>query len=259
MGGENPLVREIVFLKSVTDYPYKVTILAPSAALYASVEFNSDVYPNRDAFVAHTVELLREIANGAVAAGARYLQFDFPLYPGLVDPDKSVDLLQAAGKDRQALLADALAADSAVVEGLPADVTVALHICRGNFRSQWWSKGSLKPLAEQMFGELPFHRFLIEWEDTEREGDYSPLRFVRKGGPIVVMGVVSSKVPELESEDDIMRRMEAAAHYLDYDQLALSPQCGFASVWYGNNISEDVQWRKLELIGRVAGRIWGVA
>lgn len=256
---ENPLIKEITFLESVTDYPYKVTILAPSAALYASVEFNEDVYPTRDAFVAHTVELLREIALGAVDAGARYVQFDFPLYPGLVDPDKSDDLLQAAGKDQDSLLSDALAADRAVVQGLPADVTVALHICRGNFRSQWWSKGSLEPVAERMFNELPFHRFLIEWEDTDREGDYRPLRFVPRNGPTVVMGVVSSKVPDLEREDEIMRRMDAAATYLDYDQLALSPQCGFASVWYGNKVSEEVQWAKLELIGRVAERIWGGA
>jgi methionine synthase II (cobalamin-independent) len=163
----------------------------------------------------------------------------------------------ALGEDERSLLSKALAADNAVLEGLPAGVTSGLHLCRGNFRSRWWAQGSLEPVAERMFGELGYDRLLVEWEDTERQGDYSPLRFVPEDGPIVVMGVVSSKLPELESDDEILRRMEAAARYLDISRLAISPQCGFASVWYGNELSEDDQWRKLELVTRTANKIWG--
>jgi 5-methyltetrahydropteroyltriglutamate--homocysteine methyltransferase len=107
-----------------------------------------------------------------------------------------------------------------------------------------------------MFNELRHQRFLVEWEDTDREGDYSSLRFV-PAGPVVVMGLVSSKVPRLEDEDEIVARLEEAAGFLDMNQLALSPQCGFASVWHGNEITEDVQWRKLELVASVADRVWG--
>lgn len=253
----NPLIREIEFMRGITEAPYKVTLLAPSAALFASVEFDPRAYSDRDAFVAHTVEILKEIVAGAVDAGVPYIQFDFPLYPGLVDPEKSGDLVQASGKDSDALLAAALSADAEILAGIPASVTTGLHICRGNFRSQWWSRGSLEPVAEAMFAELPFDRFLIEWEDTERQGDYSPLRFVSSGGPIVVMGLVSSKVGELETDEEILRRLDGASRYLDYAQLALSPQCGFASVWYGNKVTEEAQWRKLELVGRIAERVWG--
>jgi methionine synthase II (cobalamin-independent) len=253
----NPLVKEVAFLREATDYPFKVTLLAPSAALFASVEFNPEVYPSRVAFADHATSIVKEIAAGAIEAGVRYLQFDFPLYPGLVDPEKSGELLASAGLDRDALLSEALRLDAAVLEGIPESVTTGLHICRGNFRSQWWSEGSLEPVAERMFSELHYDRFLIEWEDTNRQGDYSPLRFVPSGGPTVVMGVISSKLEELESDDEIRRRLDVASRYLSYDQLALSPQCGFASVWYGNRISEQNQWRKLELVGRVADSVWG--
>ena len=108
-----------------------------------------------------------------------------------------------------------------------------------------------------MFNELRYDRFLVEWEDTTREGDYSALRFVPTPGPVVVMGVVSSKLRTVEPDDEILRRMDQAASFLDATQLGISPQCGFASVWHGNDITEEIQWRKLDLVGRVAGRIWG--
>lgn len=253
----NPLIKEVRFLKKTTDFPSKVTLLAPSAALLASTEFNPEAYSDRLAFAKHSTEILKQIAAGAILAGLRYIQFDFPLYPGLVDPDIVGDELAASGLDFDDLLSEALALDAAVLEAVPDPVTTGLHICRGNFRSQWWSKGSLEPVAERMFAELPYDRFLIEWEDTGRQGDYSPLRFVPRGGPVVVMGLVSSKLERIESDDEIRRQLEAASRYLDYEQLALSPQCGFASVWHGNKITEDIQWRKLELVGRVADAVWG--
>jgi 5-methyltetrahydropteroyltriglutamate--homocysteine methyltransferase len=140
--------------------------------------------------------------------------------------------------------------------GSPDEVTIALHICRGNYRSSWMCEGSLEPVAERVFGELPYDVFLVEWDDVVRDGGFEPIRFLRDGS-VMAMGIVSTKTQRLESEDDLLRRMdEAAALVGGLDRLAISPQCGFASVMVGNEIDEAVQWRKLELVGRLAERIW---
>lgn len=165
-------------------------------------------------------------------------------------------MLAKIGETAESLLEKAIAVDNAILEGLPAHVTTATHLCRGNYRSLWWLEGKLDAIAEQMFNSLRHDRLLIEWEDVEREGDYRPLRFVPKGRPVIVMGVVSTKVPEVESEDEVVRRLEDAAQFVDLDQLAISPQCGFASCWEGNDIAEEIQWRKLEVVAGVADRLW---
>jgi methionine synthase II (cobalamin-independent) len=138
---------------------------------------------------------------------------------------------------------------------LPGGVTTALHVCRGNYRSRWLCEGSLEPVAERLFGELPYDAFLVEWDDVGRDGGYAPVRFVPPGR-IAVMGLVSSKRPDLESEDEILRRLGEASAYLPYEQLGVSTQCGFASVIAGNEVDEDAQWRKLDLVARVADRVW---
>jgi len=136
-------------------------------------------------------------------------------------------------------------------------VIVALHICRGNYRSSWMCEGSLEPVAERVFGELPYSAFLVEWDDLGRDGGFEPVRFLRKGSTMV-LGIVSTKTPALEVEDDLVRKMEVAAGLAGgMERLAISPQCGFASVMVGNEIDEDTQWRKLGLVARVADRIWG--
>jgi 5-methyltetrahydropteroyltriglutamate--homocysteine methyltransferase len=177
------------------------------------------------------------------------------LYPYLVD-SAWVERFEEHGYDVDDLLDAAIAADLAVLEGIPDEVTTALHICRGNFRSSWMCEGSLEPVAYRVFGELPYDAFLVEWDDLGRDGGYEPVRFLREGSTMV-MGIVSTKTPALEGEDDIMRRMEQAAQIAGgMDRLAISPQCGFASVMIGNEIDEDTQWRKLELVARVADRLW---
>ena len=141
--------------------------------------------------------------------------------------------------------------------GIPEDITVGLHICRGNYRSSWMCEGSLEPVAERVFGGLPYDTFLVEWDDEGRDGGSAPVRYLRDGS-VMVMGLINSKAPELEDEGDLVRRMEdAAGHAGGMDRLAISPQCGFASVMLGNETNEDAQWRKLELVGRVADRLWG--
>ena len=256
---DSPAAREAAFMAGTADgHPFKVTFPAPSifGHPFSYKPGITSGYESLDAFVAHAIEIERALVADAIAAGARYVQFDFPLYPYLVDP-AWVERFEAQGHDLAALVDAAIAADTAVLEGIPDEVTAALHICRGNYRSSWMCEGSLEPVAERLFGELPYDAFLVEWDDEGRDGGFEPVRHLRIGS-IMVMGVVSTKTPELEDEDDVVERIEHAATFLDGDlgRLAISPQCGFASVVVGNEIDEDTQWRKLELVARVADRLW---
>jgi 5-methyltetrahydropteroyltriglutamate--homocysteine methyltransferase len=255
---DSPAAREAAFMASVTRHPFKVTF--PAASIFGHpFTFKRGItdrgYPDLGAFVAHAIEIERALVAEAVAAGAGYIQFDFPLYPYLVDP-VWVARFREQGHDPKALLEAALAADTAVLEGIPGHVTTALHICRGNYRSSWMCEGSLEPVAEAVFGGLPYESFLVEWDDKGRDGGFEPIRFLRPGS-VMVMGLVNSKVRKLESEDELMRLMdEAAALAGGIEHLAVSPQCGFASVMVGNDTDTDAQWRKLELVGRIADRCW---
>lgn len=244
----SPGREEARFLSQITTRPFKVTLPAASNMLFPSTEIVPGAYPDRDALVTHFAAILNELAHDIVAEGGRYVQFDFPIYPLFGDPRHT--------QPADGTFERALQADGAVLAGLPDEVTTALHICRGNYRSRWIYEGSLEGVAERLFNELPYDRFLIEWDDVEREGDYSPLRHVPPG-KTVVMGLVSSKTRAVEDEDEIVRRLDEASTYVDAGQLALSPQCGFASVFEGNEIDEDVQWRKIDLVCRVADRVWG--
>lgn len=249
----NPARKEAEELVALTAYPKKITFPAPSYFYFKMfLEFSPQAYANRDAFVADVVAVERQLVEEVINAGIDHVQFDFPLYPMLVDPDASSHA-EALGETPDSLLAKALAVDAAILEGLPPHVTKALHLCRGN--TMEFFKGSIGPIAEELFA-LPYDRFLFEWENVERVGTYEPIALVPKG-KIMVMGLVSTKTPVVEDEDEIVRRLDEASKYLDIAQLAISPQCGFASAWFGHKYREDVQWRKLELVGRVAERVWG--
>jgi 5-methyltetrahydropteroyltriglutamate--homocysteine methyltransferase len=253
---DSPAAAEAEYLGRVTrGHPFKVTFPAASLFTHPFTFRPPDAYRDLGELVEHCVQIERGLIADAVNTGARYVQLDFPLYPYLVDPWWSKQFA-ANGLDLDVLLDSAIRADNAVIVDLPPEVTTALHICRGNYRSRWLCEGSLEPVAERLFGELQYDRYLIEWDDTQREGSYDPIRFVRPGRT-VVMGLISTKRPEVEDEDDVLRRMDLAGHHLGMEQLAVSPQCGFASVMEGNEISEDVQWRKLELVSRLADRLWG--
>jgi len=256
---DSPAAREAAFMNEVADdHPFKVTFPAPSIFGHPFT-YKLGVtsgYGSLEEYVAHAIEIEHELVADAIEAGARYVQFDFPLYPYLVDPTW-VRRFEARGHDVEALVDAAIATDAAVLEGIPDHVTTALHICRGNYRSSWMCEGSLEPVAERVFGELPCDAFLVEWDDLGRDGGFEPVRFLREAS-IMVMGIVSTKSPRLEAEDDLIRRMEEAAGFAGgMDRLSISPQCGFASVMVGNEIDEDQQWRKLELVTRVAERLWG--
>ncbi len=256
----SPAAGEAAFMaRAAGGHPFKVTFPAASIFTHPLTTVagpDGSGYGSLEEFVQHAIEIERQLVADAIAVGARYVQFDFPLYPYLVDP-MWIDRFLAAGHDIGTLVDRALAADAAVLEGMPPDVRAGLHICRGNYRSSWMCEGSLEPVAERVFGGLPYDRFLVEWDDLGRDGGLEPIRFLRPGSAMV-MGLVSTKTPQLEDQDDLLRRMEEAAGYVDgMERLAISPQCGFASVMVGNEIDEDVQWRKLDLVSDVADRLWG--
>jgi 5-methyltetrahydropteroyltriglutamate--homocysteine methyltransferase len=256
---DSPAAREAAFMGAVADgFPFKVTFPAPSlfGHPFSYKPGVTSGYGSLEEFVAHAIQIERGLVADAIRAGTRYVQFDFPLYPYLVDPTW-VERFEAQGHRVVDLVEAAIAADTAVLGGIPDGVTVALHICRGNYRSSWMCEGSLEPIAEQVFGELPYDAFLVEWDNLGRDGGFEPVRFLRKGSTMV-MGIVSTKTPVLEDEDGLVRKMEQAASLAGgMDRLAISPQCGFASVMVGNEIDEDAQWRKLGLVSRVADRLWG--
>jgi 5-methyltetrahydropteroyltriglutamate--homocysteine methyltransferase len=254
---DNPALHETRFTTSITDWPVKVGFPAGSywAGPFGYLEGKADrVYRDREEFSEHLLGIQQELIDEVIEAGVQYLQLDFPPYVVVCDPNWAAQLREQ-GWDLDTMVAGCVDADRRVLERVPETVTTGLHICRGNYKSRWIWQGSLEPVAEQIF-QLPYDRFLIEWEDVEREGDYSPLRFVPEG-PIVAMGIVSSKNPRVESEDELLREIEQASKYIEVDRLALAPQCGFASDAEGNRLSEDDQWRKLETISRVADRVWG--
>jgi 5-methyltetrahydropteroyltriglutamate--homocysteine methyltransferase len=256
---DSPGAREAAFMReTIGGHPFKVTFPAASIFTHPFTTVagpGGGGYDALEAFVEHAIEIERRLVADAVAAGARYVQFDFPLYPYLVDP-AWIARFEQAGHDVERLIDAAIAADTAVLRGIPDDVTVGLHICRGNFRSSWMCEGSLEPVAERVFGTLAYDTFLVEWDDAGRDGGFEPVRFLREGSTMV-MGIVSTKTPVLEDEAALVRRMEEAAMFAGgMDRLAISPQCGFASVMVGNEIDEDTQWRKLELVGRLADRLW---
>ncbi|HWI21551.1 MAG TPA: hypothetical protein VNT22_02950 [Baekduia sp.] len=254
----NPLINEIASLRAIdSPAPFKLTIPPPSYFISDMVPTPpSSAYESRMDLVEDVVAIEREMLAEAIAAGATWIQFDAAVYSMLVDPENIPGIVEINGKPTDELLDYALDFDTRVVEGLTDDLTIGVHLCRGNMPGAT-GYGSIEPVAERMFNELPYDRFLIEWDDLDRFGDFSPLRHVPKG-KIVVLGLISTKTPELESEDEIVALLEQASAYIPMDQLAISPQCGFASGSHDHNVdSEDRQWRKLELVGNVADRVWG--
>ena len=255
---DSPAAREAAFLKGVTDHPFKVTFPAASFFWFPLASFipgiTDSFYPSREKMVEHIIEIEREQVAEAIAAGATYVQFDWPLYPVLGD-EAAVGMFKEQGIDPDWLLDRMIEADQNLIEGIPDGVRTALHLCRGNHKSKWIYNGPMDAYAERMFNELPYDVFLMEWEDTAREGDYSALRHV-PAGPVVAMGIMSSKKPRVETVDELQRHIEEASRYLDVDHLALTPQCGFASTYIGNEVTEDIQWRKLEVLAQAADRIW---
>ena len=251
----NAPLDEYRFAASHASRPATVTLIGPDriAQRYAYEESRA-IYPGgTPEFLADVVRVEREIIAGLAAGGCRYVHIDAPGYTAYVDDD-TLAAMRARGEDTAANLARSIEAENDVVRDFPG-LTFGIHLCRGNSRSQWHRKGSYEAIAERLFGSLLHQRLLLEYDD-ERSGGFEPLRFVPKG-KVVVLGLITTKRGALESADDLVRRIDEAARFLPLEQLALSPQCGFASGLAGNQLSEDDQWRKVDLLVSVAHRVWG--
>jgi 5-methyltetrahydropteroyltriglutamate--homocysteine methyltransferase len=248
---------ELPFLKHAAPGPFKVTVPSPSNFMLASYKRNVT-----DKHYAQPADLLADIA-GIVhdevqwlqEEGVPYIQFDAPYYSYYFDPPQR-ERLRAAGLDPDRELDASIAGNNASFAGIPRDgLTLALHICRGNSRSRWFTEGGYDAIAERLFGSLDVDTFLLEY-DNKRAGGFEPLRLVPRG-KTVVLGLITSKEPELESQDGLRRRIDEAAKYIPLENLAISTQCGFASTAPGNLLTMDEQWRKLALVADTARKVCG--
>ena len=249
---------EAAFMAEHSPGPYKITMISSSMGAQLWRPGLSDaVYPSPADLVADLVRLQLAEITGLVDEGVGWLQLDSLGYLMVLDDDYRAS--RGLGEvPASAILESTLAADQAMIAAARArnpDVTIGMHICRGNNRSAWLAAGGYEPVAERLFGSMDVDRFLLEY-DTERAGGFEPLRFVRPG-VTVVLGLVSSKTPVLESPDELRRRIDEAARYVPLENLALSPQCGFASTERGNLLTVDEELRKLELVAVTAQQVWG--
>ena len=250
------MLEHFKFLKSVAKRTPKFTMPSP-AMLHARGDRASlkKTYPDLDEFWSDLTRAYREEISDLYQAGCRYLQIDDTTIAMWGDP-KVQEQFKKLGDDPKkdaAIYADAV---NAAIRDVPDDMTVAIHTCRGNFKSTWLASGAYADfVAERVFTGLDVDAFFLEY-DTERAGGFEPLRYVPKG-KTVVLGLVSSKVPELERKDDLKRRIDAAAKFVPLENLCLSPQCGFSSTHHGNKLTADDQWRKLGLVLEVSNSVWG--
>ncbi len=247
-------LEEYAFVAEVSDRPATVTLISVDRVTQRlNAEESTAVYPTTDAFVDDVVTVEREMVAGLHAAGCRIVHIDAPSYTSYVDADMTAGM-RSRGEDPEALFARSLAADNAVIAGFD-DMTFSIHLCRGNGRGRFHRQGSYDAIAERMFTTLKHDRFLLEYDD-ERSGDFTPLRFLPKG-KTVVLGLISTKTPVVERADELLRRIEEAAKVVPIEQIAISPQCGFASGMSGNPISSEAQWRKIDVMMEVAESVWG--
>lgn len=248
---------EIPLLKKAAPGPFKITLPAPSNFMVASYKpgVTDRFYSTHADLLREIVEIVRDEVQWLVRQGVTYIQFDAPYYSHYLDPVQR-DRLRAAGVDPDEEFSSAVSGDKSAFKDVPRDkVTLAVHICRGNSRSRWYTEGGYDAIAEKLFSELDADNFLLEY-DSERAGGFEPLRFAPRG-KTVVLGLVTTKEPKLESQDALRRRIDEAAKFIPLENLALSTQCGFASVAAGNLLSMDDQWRKLALVADTARKVWG--
>ncbi len=244
---------EWTFLRSAAANPGKVTMLsAQQAAAYYDPEKSRSAYPTRDDYLADIVDLSRREVDELMRLGCTYIQIDGPQYGALLDSTIR-DGYRQRGSDPEELIDRCIELDNAIIQGHPG-VTFGLHVCRGNNQSKFYAEGDYEPIS-RIFQKTLFNRFLLEYDDA-RSGGFEPLKHLPEDR-VAVLGLVTTKKPELETETELKARIEEAARYVPLERLALSPQCGFASTMEGNRISHEQQKRKLELVGRVADSVWG--
>jgi 5-methyltetrahydropteroyltriglutamate--homocysteine methyltransferase len=251
----HPMIEHFKFLKAHTRRTPKVTIPSPSSLhfRYGRDAVPESIYPSMDEFYRDLGQSYRKAVRAFADAGCRYLQLDEVNFAYLCDPALR-QVIADRGEDPAALPAIYAGMLNAAISDIPADMTITMHLCRGNFRSSFVASGGYEPVAETLFNTINVHGYFMEY-DTERAGGFEPLRFVPKN-KTVVLGLVTTKSGTLEDKDGIKRRIEQATKFIDIDQLCLSPQCGFASTEEGNALAEDEQWAKLRMIVEIADEVW---
>lgn len=244
------------FLASVARAVPKITIPSPSLLHFRGGRHAVDetAYPDIEEFYSDLARVYAEEIADLAAAGCRYLQLDEVNFAYLCDPRLRAEV-RRFGEDPDALPRTYARLINRSLAARPADTIVGMHLCRGNFESAWLAEGGYEPVAEVLFNEIDIDRYLLEY-DTDRAGDFRPLRHLPRG-KIVVLGLITTKRGALESADDLARRIDEAARFAPLEQLALSPQCGFASAGRGNLLTVDEQWAKLRLVVDTARRVWG--
>jgi 5-methyltetrahydropteroyltriglutamate--homocysteine methyltransferase len=249
---------ETPFLLANAPVDVKVTLPSPNQFPFITFKkgVSDQVYSDYSALLADVVEILKGEVAALAGDGVNYIQIDTPRYSYYIDPKWREWLKTEIGVDPDAALDEAIAADNACFDAARnSGATLALHLCRGNNRGNWYAQGGYDAIAEKLFTGLHVDRFLLEFDD-ERSGTFEPLRFIPKG-KMVVLGLVSSKHAEMENQADLTKRIEAASKIVPLENLAVSPQCGFASVMEGNPVNEATQWAKLKLVADTAKQVWG--
>jgi 5-methyltetrahydropteroyltriglutamate--homocysteine methyltransferase len=253
----HPMLEHFKFLKAHTRVVPKMTIPSPNQ-LHFRLEpgaVTNKVYAHRDAIFDDLAAAYGKAVRAFYDAGCRYLQFDDCAWAYLCSQEE-LKKARERGLDVDHLQETYTRTINKALESKPADMTITTHVCRGNFRSTWIASGGYEPVAQNLLGRCNYDGYFLEY-DTERAGGFEPLRFLPKGNKVVVLGLVTSKSGTLEKKDDVKRRIEEATKFVDLDQLALSPQCGFASTEEGNVLAEEEQWAKLTMVVDLAREVWG--
>ena len=252
----HPMVEHFKFLKANTRVTPKMTIPSPSV-MHFRLEpgaVSKSAYPHRDAIFDDLAVAYQKAVRAFYDAGCRYLQFDDTAWAYLCSQEE-LKKARDRGLDVDHLQETYTRCINKSLEAKPADMTITTHVCRGNFRSTFISSGGYEPVARSLLETCKYDGYFLEY-DTERAGGFEPLRYLPKGNKIVVLGLVTSKSGTLEKKDDVKRRIDEATKFVALDQLALSPQCGFASTEEGNVLAEEEQWAKLRMIVEIANGVW---
>lgn len=257
---DHPMLQHFKFLKKHADIAHvvpKMTIPSPAVLHFRGGRrsISKEVYPDLDAFFEDLGKTYRKAVKAFYDIGCRYLQFDDTVWAYLCSQDEWKKARERGDNPDGLQQIYARVINYAIAER-PSDMVITTHVCRGNFRSTWIASGGYEPVAETLLGGTNYDGYFLEY-DTERAGGFEPLRFLPKGNKVVVVGLITSKFGELENRDDIKRRLAEAAKFAPLEQLALSPQCGFASTEEGNVLSEDEQWAKLRRAVEIAAEVWG--
>lgn len=249
-------VDDFKFLASQVTHTPKVSIPSPTMVHFrggrAAIDIES--YPDLDHFFEDLARCYREEIEALYDAGCRYIQLDDTNLAYLCDPKMRAAAVER-GDDPNELPRTYASLINEALKGRPDDLTVGIHLCRGNYRSTWFAEGGYEPVAEVLFNDLNVDAYFLEYDD-ERSGDFAPLRFV-PDNKVVVLGIISTKLSEMESISQLAQRIDEAAQYVPLERLCVSPQCGFSSTYHGNNIPHDRQWEKLELVVDTAREVWG--